>query len=304
MRKNNLFDASGPIFMGAKRSIEKCSIGIFGVEYDRTTSYRPGARFGPSSIRNVSECLESYCPSIDKDLEEIEYCDLGKLMLDSYESLPVINKVYKATRYLLDKNIKPIILGGEHSITTGVVKSLTEKYPDLILVQLDAHADLRESYLGNKNNHACTMRRCLELLPSKNIIQVGIRSGTKNEFDEMKINNQLLQFNIGDNYHELHKKLKPYLSSPIYITIDLDWFDPSLLPGTGTPEPGGFFWNDFQTIIDGLGEMNIVGGDIVELAPELDPSGVSSVVAAKVARSLIMTLDNIPRKELNLNDNE
>ena len=298
MINSNLFDREGSVFMGTEKILGKCSIGIFGVDYDGTTSYKPGTRFGPNAIRNVSQSLETYCPYLEKDLEDIKYFDFGKLLIDLKDSNSVIQKVYKATRYLIENSLKPLILGGEHSITTGVIKALVEKYPNLVLVQLDAHADLRDIYLNNQHSHACTMQRCLEILPSKKIIQVGIRSGTKIEFTKMRLNNQLLNFNVGDSSQKLSEKLNLFKESPIYLTVDLDWFDPSLVSGTGTPEPGGFFWNDFQNIIFALSEFKIIGGDIVELSPDIDQSGISSVVAAKVARSLIMTLDNIPKKEL------
>jgi len=195
-----------------------------------------------------------------------------------------------ATKFLITNNLKPLIFGGEHSITTGVIESLAKEYPDLVLIQLDAHADLRDSYMNNKNSHACTMQRCLEKLPTKKIIQIGIRSGTKEEFKKMKDNKQFIDFKKGDEKSllEIFEQLK---GSPLYLTIDLDWFDPSLLPGTGTPEPGGYFWDDFELIIKTLNKFNLIGADIVELSPDLDLSGVSSIVAAKVARSLIMTLD-------------
>ena len=294
----NLFDNENAIFMGAKRSPDDCAIGIFGVNYDGTCSYKPGTRFGPDSIRQVSSSLETYCPLHDKDLEDINYVDLGSLALDSNDSKSVIKSVKSATKYVIQKNLIPIMLGGEHSITRGAVEALTEKYSNLILIQLDAHADLRNSYIGNKNSHACTMQRCLEVLPKKRILQIGIRSGTKEEFRFMRENNQLINFQTGKDSQELKKALIPYKDSPIYLTIDLDWFDPSLLPGTGTPEPGGFFWHDFEVIIEILKNHNIVGSDIVELSPNIDSSGVSSVVAAKVLRSIIMTIEKCNKKYL------
>ena len=287
----NLFDNENAIYMGAKRSPENCSIGIFGVNYDGTCSFKPGARFGPEAIRQVSSCLETYCPKIKKDLEDIMYVDFGSILIDKNDSKSVIESVKSATNYLISKRLSPIMLGGEHSITRGAIEALVKKYPDLILVQLDAHADLRESYMGNKHNHACTMKRCLDILPQKKIFQVGIRSGTKEEYKFMIENNQLVDFQTGKNSQELEKAILPYKNSPIYLTIDLDWFDPSLLSGTGTPEPGGFFWNDFEVILETLKSLNIVASDIVELSPDIDSSGVSSVVAAKVLRSLIMILE-------------
>ena len=290
MINKNLFDNESAIFMGAKRNPDDCSIGIFGVNYDGTCSYKSGTRFGPNAIRLVSTCLETFCPRLGKDLEDFNYVDFGSLEIDKNDSKSVIKAVKSATDFIMSKRLTPIMLGGEHSITSGAIEALVNKYPDLILIQLDAHADLRNSYMGNEHSHACAMQRCLDVLPEKKILQVGIRSGTKEEFKIMGQHNQLVKFLPGENAQELKKALLPYSNSPIYLTIDLDWFDPSLLPGTGTPEPGGFFWNDFEVILETLKNFRIVASDIVELSPEIDNSGVSSVVAAKVLRSLIMSV--------------
>ncbi len=293
MIKKILFDKENSIFMGAKRNSHDCSIGIFGVNYDGTCSFKPGARFGPEAIRQVSSCLETYCPKLDKDLQDIKYVDFGSILFDKNDTKSVLESVKSATNYLISKSLSPIILGGEHSITKGAIEALVKKYPDLILIQLDAHADLRESYMGDKFSHACSMQRCLEVLPGKKILQVGIRSGTKEEFQFMHKKNQLIHFSPGGNAQELKKALLPYSKFPLYLTIDLDWFDPSLLAGTGTPEPGGFFWDDFEEILKTLKNFRIVASDVVELSPEIDKSGVSSVVAAKVVRSLILSLENM-----------
>ena len=289
----NLFDNENAIFMGAKRNPDECKIGIFGVNYDGTCSFKPGARFGPEAIRQVSSCLETYCPKLNKDLKDIMYADFGSIIIDKNDSKSVIESVKSAANFLINQHLSPIMLGGEHSITTAAIEALVKKYPDLILVQLDAHADLRESYIGNKHSHACAMQRCLDVLPEKKILQVGIRSGTKEEFQMMDNNNQLVNFCPGGNAQKLRQALLPYSKCPIYLTIDLDWFDPSLLAGTGTPEPGGFFWNDFEEIMKTLKDFRIVASDIVELSPEIDKSGVSSIVAAKVLRSLILSLENM-----------
>ncbi len=290
MINKNLFDNESAIFMGAKRNLDDCSIGIFGVNYDGTCSYKSGTRFGPNAIRLVSTCLETFCPRLGKDLEDFNYVDFGSLEINTNDSKSVIKSVKSATDFIISQSLTPIMLGGEHSITSGAIEALVNKYPDLILIQLDAHADLRNSYMGNEHSHACAMQRCLDVLPEKKILQVGIRSGTKEEFKIMGQHNQLVKFLPGENAQELKKALLPYSNSPIYLTIDLDWFDPSLLPGTGTPEPGGFFWNDFEVILETLKKFRIVASDIVELSPEIDNSGVSSVVAAKVLRSLIMSV--------------
>ena len=293
MINKNLFDNESAIFMGAKRNLDDCSIGIFGVNYDGTCSYKSGTRFGPNAIRLVSTCLETFCPRLGKDLEDFNYVDFGSLEINKNDSKSVIKSVKSATDFIISQSLTPIMLGGEHSITSGAIEALVNKYPDLILIQLDAHADLRNSYMGNEHSHACAMQRCLDVLPEKKILQVGIRSGTKEEFKIMGQHNQLVKFLPGENAQELKKALLPYSNSPIYLTIDLDWFDPSLLPGTGTPEPGGFFWNDFEVILETLKNFRIVASDIVELSPEIDNSGVSSIVAAKVLRSLIMSVQNM-----------
>ena len=281
----------GAIFMGSQRQTNDCSIALLGVPFDGTTSFKPGARFGPSSIREVSNSLETFCPQLNLDLEDFKYVDLGSLEINIGDPKLIIEDVSKATKTLIKNELKPLILGGEHSITSGSVNAAAQCYPDLILIQLDAHADLREEWLGTKESHACTMRRCLQVLPSKTLFQIGIRSGSKEEFEFMRENNTLINYTSVAKNENLKKSLEPYKGTPIYLTIDVDWFDPSVMPGTGTPEPGGYFWQDLAAIFNILKEHNIIAADIVELAPMLDNSGISSVLAAKVTRSLLMLLN-------------
>ncbi len=285
-------DNTGPIFMGAQRNSKDCKVGLYGVPYDGTTSFKPGARFGPNSIREVSNGLETYCPQLNSDLEDLKYVDFGSIQINHGSPEPVLRSVKKSTQNIFELGLNPLMLGGEHSITIGAVSAAAELYPDLVLLQLDAHADLRDEWLGSKNNHACTIRRCLEVLPSKEVLQVGIRSGTRKEFFELNDKKRLIPHEVGRGASHLEKALERFYGQPIYITIDLDWFDPSVLPGTGTPEPGGFYWRDFAAIIDVIKKHNIVAGDVVELAPQIDISGISSVLAAKVVRSLIIILSN------------
>ena len=296
MNKSNLKDLSlfnndGAIFMGAQRDIDQCRVSLLGVPYDGTCCFRPGARFGPSAVREDSYGIETYCPQLNLDLEDIKFTDIGSLDVPLGDAKLTLDYIRDATDILLKKNLKPLIIGGEHSITSGVIKSLITNYPDLIMLQLDAHADLRDEWLGSKFSHACTMKRCLEILPSKKIFQIGIRSGTKLEFLEMNNSKRLIQHTLGKNAKSLEEALKSFKGRPIYLTFDLDWFDPSIMPGTGTPEPGGYFWGDFAAIIDVIKSHNLIGADVVELSPKLDNTGISSILAAKVIRSLIMLLD-------------
>ena len=287
----SLFNNDGAIFMQAQRNIDQCKVSLLGVPYDGTCCFRPGARFGPSAVRADSFGIETYCPQLNLDLEDITFADLGSLDVPLGDPKLTIDYVKDATDILLKNNIKPLIIGGEHSITSGIIKSIITKYPELIMIQLDAHADLRDEWLGSKFSHACTMKRCLEILPSKKIFQIGIRSGTKLEFLELNKTKRLIQHNCGENARYLEDALKHFKGKPIYLTFDLDWFDPSIMPGTGTPEPGGYFWGDFAAIVDVIKSHNLIGADVVELSPKLDSSDISSTLAAKVIRSLIMLLD-------------
>ena len=283
---HELFETDGAIYMGSQRDPAGCRVGLFGVPYDGTTSFRPGTRFGPAAIREVSSGLESYCPQLDLDLEDLAFADLGALDIPFGAPEPVVMAVQRATEAVLALGLKPLMLGGEHSISSGAVAAVAAQHPDLVLVQLDAHADLRHEWLGAKYSHACAMRRCLEVLPSQQLLQIAIRSGTREEFSELRATGRLVAI------EQLVQTLQPLRGKPIYLTVDLDWFDPAVLPGTGTPEPGGFMWNHFAELITELSQHNLVAADVVELAPMLDPSGVSSVLAAKVVRSLLLSLGN------------
>ena len=279
------FDTDGAIYMGSRRDPAGCRVGLFGVPYDGTTSFRPGARFGPTSIREVSNGLETYCPQLDRDLDDLAFADLGAVDIPFGAPEPVVEAVRESTQTVLNLGLRPLMLGGEHSISSGAVAAVAANYPDLVLVQLDAHADLRDSWLGSRYSHACAMRRCLEVLPSQQLFQLSIRSGTRTEFNELHSSGRLMA-DVG----ALAEALKQLQGRPVYLTVDLDWFDPAVLPGTGTPEPGGFFWSDFAALVDVLQQHRLVAADVVELAPQLDPSGVSSVLAAKVTRSLLLLL--------------
>lgn len=187
-----LFDTDGAIYMASRRDPAGCRVGLFGVPYDGTTSFRPGTRFGPAAIREVSSGLETYDPQLDLDLEEAAIADLGALDIPYGAPEPVVEAVGRATRAVMGLGLKPLMLGGEHSISSGAVAAVAERHPELVLVQLDAHADLREQWLGARHSHACAMRRCLEVLPSGDLLQIAIRSGTREEFGELRRSGRLI----------------------------------------------------------------------------------------------------------------
>lgn len=280
----DLFDSDGAIFMGSRRDPAGCTVGLFGVPFDGTTSFRPGTRFGPAAVREVSSGLETYDPQLDLDLEDLAFADLGAVAIPFGAPEPVVAAVRQATEQVLALGLAPLMLGGEHSISSGAVAAVAAQHPELVLVQLDAHADLRHEWLGSHHSHACAMRRCLEVLPSGELRQIAIRSGTREEFSELRQTGRLVAI------EGMAEALKPLRGRPLYLTVDLDWFDPAVMPGTGTPEPGGFLWSHFAALVEELRHHRLVAADVVELAPQLDPTGVSSVLAAKVTRSLLLLL--------------
>lgn len=277
-------DDAAPLFLSATRRFAPGATVLVGAGYDGTTSFRPGARFGPDAIRQASDGLETYSPSRDRDLEDLVLVDAGNLDVPFGSPAPVMDIVADAVGEVIERGGRPLLLGGEHSLTAGAVRGAARRHPNLAVVQLDAHADLRAEYLGEAYSHACAMRRCLDLLEPDSLLQVGIRSGTREEYREMRAEGRYVPAEPA----ALRERLAQFSGRPVYLTVDLDVFDPAVLAGTGTPEPGGVDWARFDALLDVLADLHIVAADVMELAPNLDPSGVSSVLAAKVVRELAL----------------
>ncbi len=274
---------------------------IQGFEFDGTVCFRKGAALGPNSFREVAEGVESYSPYLNIDLDnESQFFDLGNLVVPKGENVDenFLSALKNFENCFHDINlnqarIKLLTLGGEHSISIAPIKKYLENYEDLVILHLDAHADLRDGYLGHHFSHASIIRRALEYFgPGHELIQYGIRSGTKEEYDEMKSRKSICASR--SEFLERVKNIDRY--RPIYLTLDLDFFDPSFLPGTGTPEAGGEDFHSFISLMKVLKDKNFVGADIVELAPGIDPTGNSSVFGTKVLRetaaSLILSTKN------------
>jgi agmatinase len=259
---------------------------LLGVPFDAAASFRLGARFGPEAIREVSEGLESYSPALDRDLLDLPFADLGNLEIPSHDAGQVAALLEAATAALLGSGVIPAILGGVHSITPGAVAAAARAHPGLAVIQLDAHADLRNEFGGTEWSHASAMRRVLEIIEPGNLIQCGIRSGTAGEFSELRRSGRL----VAPDAPALRAAMKALGDAPLYLSIDLDIFDPALLPGTGTPEPGGIDWPTFADLLLVIPWERVVACDVVELAPRLDPSGASSLLAAKVVREVLLSL--------------
>lgn len=278
-------------FLACDAEYEDASIVMFGAPFDSTTSFRPGARFGSSAIRHESFGLETYSPYQDLDLEDYEVFDSGDLELSFGSNAAALSDITKRTQIILEDGKLPFMIGGEHLVTLGAVRAITEKYPDVQIIHFDAHADLRNDYLGVELSHACVLRRCHELVGDGKIHQFCIRSGERSEFAFAKEHTNMHKFNF-DGLDELVEELTAS-QVPVYFTIDLDCLDPSIFPGTGTPEAGGVSFMELLMAIQKVAKTNIVGMDVNELAPALDQSGTSTAVACKVVRELMLAvLDN------------
>ncbi len=276
-------------FIGCDSSYDKASVVLFGAPFDSTTSFRPGARFGPSAIRHESFGLETYSPYQDKDLSDYNIFDGGDLELCFGSSEQALDDIQMCAEEILNDGKLPLLIGGEHLVTLGAVRAVAQKYPDLHIIHFDAHADLRDEYLGAHLSHAAVIRRCHDILGDGKIHQFCIRSGERDEFKFAKQHTDMHRFNF-DGLTELCSELSE-LNTPIYFTIDLDCLDPSVFCGTGTPEAGGVNFIELLQAILAVSKLNIVGADINELAPMLDSSGASTAVACKVLRELLLSLN-------------
>lgn len=275
-------------FIGCDADYEDAKIVLFGAPFDSTTSYRPGTRFGSRAIRQESYGLETYSPYQDEDLEDYAVFDSGDLELCMGDSKRALEQIEERTRIILEDGKLPFMVGGEHLVTLGAVRAAAEKYPDLHILHFDAHTDLRQEYLGVELSHACVIRRCHDILGDGRIFQFGIRSGERAEFKWSEEGHVIMhKFNF-DGLEEVLKELE---GKPVYFTIDLDVLDPSVFPGTGTPEAGGV---SFMELLDAIYEacyaLTIVGCDVNELCPPCDTSGASTAVACKVVREFLLAL--------------
>ena len=280
-------------FLCCDAPYEEAKIVLYGAPFDSTTSYRPGTRFGSRAIRSESYGLESYSPYQDRDLLDCAVFDSGDLELSFGKPEDALADIEERAATILADGKLPFLLGGEHLVTLGAFRAVHAKHPDVQIIHFDAHADLRDDYLGVQLSHACVIRRCWEVLEESGnkadgrIHQFGIRSGDREEFRWGKDHVNTHKFDLNG----LEDKLAEIGDTPVYFTLDLDVLDPSVFPGTGTPEPGGV---DFNTLREAVtlvcSKANIVGCDVNELSPPYDQSGASTAVACKIVREMILAL--------------
>lgn len=284
---------SGREFIGSTSEYDEADVVIYGMPMDWTVSFRAGTRLGPQRIREVSILLEEYSPYLDRHLEEVSYYDAGDVPLAFGNPQKSVEQIYEYVRDLLADGKFPLGLGGEHLVSWGPIRAMAEKYPDLAVVQFDAHADLREDYEGEPYSHAAVLRKACDIVGPKNVYQFGIRSGTREEFHWARENTNFHPFDV---YEPLKSRIEELKGRPVYLTIDIDVVDPAEAPGTGTLDAGGITARELFKSLQLLGEagINIVGFDLVEVSPVYDPAEQTQILASKIVREVLLGL--VPKK--------
>jgi agmatinase len=259
---------------------------VLGCPLDVTCTYRRGAADAPHAIRVASDSIETYSPLLDDDLADNVFCDAGDIAVPSQRLEEALDSIEGTLTDALSRGGRPLVVGGEHTITLPAVKAFRKVHSDFYLIHLDAHSDLRNNYEGSTINHATVIRRIADIIGPRRLIQLGIRAGTREEFTWMRSNGTLIQW--GPRTAKLLEET--IQRTPIYLTLDLDVLDPACFTGTGNPEPGGWFYDDMEQLLRVLTGMNLLAADVVELNPGLDPSQTSTITAAKIIRELLLIL--------------
>jgi len=278
---------SGNVFILSSEDYASAQAVIYGMPMDYTVSFRPGSRFGPAAIRRSSVGLEEYSPYLDRHLEEIRYFDAGDLLLPFGNAARSLDLIGDYVGKLLADDKFPFGFGGEHLVSWPVIQQVFKKYPDLHLIHIDAHADLREQYEGEPLSHSTPIRKAANLIGGKRVYQFGIRSGMREEFQWGRENVNFYPFEV---LEPLRKALPELAGKPVYVTIDIDVLDPSAAPGTGTAEAGGITSKELLEAIHAIAKSgaNVVGADLVEVAPAYDPTEQTPIVAAKLVREMLL----------------
>ncbi|MDR1515463.1 MAG: agmatinase [Synergistaceae bacterium] len=277
-------EGRGIAFIGCDAPYEAANAVIFGAPFDSTTTFRPGARFAPSAMRVESDGIETYSPYQSADLEDLRVFDAGDLELPFGNAAAALDRIESFVRTVIKDGKMPCMIGGEHLVTLGALRALASEKSGLHLVHFDAHADMRDDYMGEKLSHATVMRRAWEILGDGRIHQFGIRSGSKSEMDWSAGRVERELFGV----FGLRAALDSMRGAPVYVTVDLDALDPSELPGTGTPEAGGLSFRELLDALISLKELDVRAFDICELSPHYDHSGRSTALACKVLREMLI----------------
>lgn len=261
---------------------------IIGCPLDVTTTYRSGTERAPQAIRDASDSIETYSPATERDLTDNPLSDLGDLVLHPDRLNEALKVIEDAVIDVAGLGAIPVCIGGEHTVTLPIVRALKTIHQDFVILHLDAHTDLRDDYEGSRINHATVIKRVSEIVGPRNLIQLGIRSGTREEFHWMREHDTLMPWGPAEE-RNLRERIG---HRPVYLTLDLDVLDPACMPGTGNPEAGGWWYNDIERLFHLLDSTRLIGADVVELNPGLDPTEVTTITAAKIVRELLLVLQH------------
>lgn len=254
---------------------------IIGAPFDATATYRAGASAAPAAIRQASESIETYSPIQRRDLDDLALADAGDIDLADCAPEAMVERVRRAVAGI---STLPVVLGGEHTVMLGAVEALADRHPDLAVVVLDAHLDLRDDYEGQRWSHATTTRRLWDRLGPERIVVLGARSGTRDEWQAAA-----MLAAVSPTAAIPTAVWSALARRPLYLSIDIDAFDSGVAPGTGNPEPLGLGVDDFVGLLAVLREARVVGCDLVEVSPPCDPSGRTAVLAAWLVREMLLS---------------
>ncbi|MBQ4814774.1 agmatinase [Bacillus pumilus] len=279
---------SGKVFIGSHPTWEDAKVILYGMPMDWTVSYRPGSRFGPNRIREVSIGLEEYSPYLDRELHEVPFFDAGDIPLPFGNAQKSLDLIEEYVDSILEKGKFPLGMGGEHLVSWPVFRAMHKKYPDLAIIHMDAHTDLREEYEGEPLSHSTPIRKVAGLIGPENVFSFGIRSGMKEEFEWAKeAGMHISKFEVLEPLKKILPKLK---GRPVYVTIDIDVLDPAHAPGTGTVDAGGITSKELLASIHAIAgsDVQVVGADLVEVAPVYDHSDQTANTASKLLREMLL----------------
>lgn len=292
-----LDEMTRPHFLGCDASYEEADTVIFGAPFDSTASFRPGTRFAPNALRADSLIgFETYSPYLDRDMSELKVCDLGDVFAPLGNPQEMLDILERRTARILADGKRPVMIGGEHLLTQGTVKAVLQKAPDLHIFHFDAHTDLRERFLGQELSHANVIRKCQDMIGEDGRIHsFGIRSGGGDEFVYGRKHLDFHCFDVDACPASVAALMKKQPDVPVYVTIDVDVLDPSVMPGTGTPEAGGVSFKELMEALFSLAPLNIIAFDIMELSPPCDTSGISNAATWKILREMLLLSDKSRR---------
>jgi agmatinase len=270
----------------ADRAAERVAAAIFGAPLDMTESFRSGARDGPAAVRYMSDSLESYSPVLDRDLEDLSLQDLGDLTFEGLTVEPALEVITRAMAYAANMARLAIMLGGEHTASLGGFRGIKRLYPEALIIQADAHLDMRANYDGRSFTHATWLNHAGREFGFDVIHQVGLRSGDRAEWQMARGSTAWSSTDL-NLPHAVRDRIG---RRPVYVSIDIDVLDPAHAPGTGCPEPGGVTFRELAQFLYGLDGLNVVALDVMEVAPELDPANITAAAAAKLVREAVLLL--------------